>query len=228
MTYHDPTIRTTGASRRRRRRSRHRRRRPAPLSEKGSEAKEKASEVVGQAQSAVGEVASTAKDQARVLTEEAKYQAARAHDHHTPAAVGAGRAASATRLPRASERCRPDAGAQGRTSTGREDGRGVDRRDTGARPQLVRPARGRRRRRCAPRPVELARRRPLLFLGACMAAGVVVGRLVKDAASANGSSGKGAASLSRSNQLAPGGIDDVLPAPVTIEDPVAVGGEAMP
>ena len=64
-----------------------------------------------------------------------------------------------------------------------------------------------------------------------MAAGVVVGRLVKDAAGADASLGNGSASLSRSNQLPPGGMDDALPPPVTagsIEDPVAAGAEAMP
>ena len=76
-----------------------------------------------------------------------------------------------------------------------------------------------------------ARRRPLVFLGACMAAGVVVGRLVKDAAGADASTGNGSASLSRSNQLPLGGTDDALPPPVTagpIADPMAAGAEAMP
>ena len=64
-----------------------------------------------------------------------------------------------------------------------------------------------------------------------MAAGVVVGRLVKDAAGADASPGNGSASLRRSNQLSPGGTNDVLPPPVTagpIADPVTAGAETMP
>ena len=72
-----------------------------------------------------------------------------------------------------------------------------------------------------------ARRRPLVFLGACMAAGAVVGRLVKDAAGAAPSSGNGSASLSSSNQRSRGGTADALPPPVTA-GPMAAGAEAMP
>ena len=48
-----------------------------------------------------------------------------------------------------------------------------------------------------------------------MAAGVVVGRLVKDATGAD-ASGNGAGSISRSTQLPPGGVDDMgTPRPTT-------------
>ena len=180
------------------------------LSEKGSEEKDKAGDVVGQAQSAVGEVASTAKDQARVLTDEAKYQARRACVHHAPAAVGAGRAASATRVPglrsfadqlqALSDGRRKDAGtvADWTGEIQRRVRRWSTRLESGGVDGVLRDL------------SSFARRRPVMFLGACMAAGVVVGRLVKDAAGADASSGNGSASPSMSTQLPPGGMKDTL------------------
>jgi len=198
-------------------------------SEKVSEAKEKASEVVGQAQSAVGEVASTAKDQARVLTEEARHQARElmTTTRQQLAEQAEERAQHASRGLRsiadqmqALNEGRPqDAGtvAQWTGEIQERFRRWSDRLESGGVDGALRDL------------SSFARRRPLVFLGACMAAGVVVGRLVKDATGAD-ASGNGAGSISRSTQLPPGGVDDMLPPPVTVGsiEPLATGGEAMP
>jgi vacuolar-type H+-ATPase subunit H len=228
MTYHDlnaePTEVTTSETR------------PSPstsssLSEKGSEAKEKASDIVGQAQSAAGEVASTAKDQARVLTEEAKYQA---RELMTTTRQQLSEQAE-QRAQHASRGLRSFADQLQALSDGRPQDAGTVAEWTGEIQQRVR----RWSTRLESGGVDgvlrdlssFARRRPVMFLGACMAAGVVVGRLVKDAAGADASSGNGSASPSMSTQLPPGGMKDALPPPVTagsIEDPMAAGAEAMP
>ena len=201
------------------------------LGEKGQQAKEKASEIVGQAQSAAGEVATTAKDQARVLTEEAKYQAHELMTTTRPAAVGASRAASAARFPRASEHCRPDAGAQGRTSTGRGAGCGVDGRDPAARPPMVRPPRVGRRRRCATRPVE-PRPAPTARLPRSLHGGRCRGRPARQGCGGRRRiTGQRVCVAPQEQPASPGGTNDVLPPPVTagpIADPVTAGAETMP
>jgi flagellar biosynthesis chaperone FliJ len=208
--------------------------RPAPpmsssVSEKGSEAKDKASEVVGQAQSAVAEVASTAKDQARVLTEEAKHQARelmtttrqqlseQAEERAQHASRGL--RSIADQMQALNEGRPQDAGtiAQWTGEIQERVRRWSDRLESGGVDGVLRDL------------SSFARRRPLVFLGACMAAGVVVGRLVKDAVGAD-ASGNGAGSISRSTRLPLGGMDDRLPPPVTVgsSEPLATGREAMP
>jgi vacuolar-type H+-ATPase subunit H len=201
------------------------------LGEKGQEAKEKASEIVGHAQSAAGEVASTAKDQARVLTEEAKYQA---RELMTTTRQQLSEQAE-QRAQHASRGLRSIADQMQALKDGRPQDAGAVAEWTGEVQQRVRRWSDRLESGGVDGVLRdlstLARRRPLVFLGACMAAGVVVGRLVKDAAGADASPGNGSASFRRSNQLPSGGTDDVLPPPVTvgpIEDPAAAGAEAMP
>jgi hypothetical protein len=202
------------------------------LGEKGGEAKEKASEIVAQAQSAVGEVAGTAKDQARVLTAEAKYQA---RELMTATRQQLSEEAE-QRAQRASRGLRSIADQMQALKDGRPQDAGPVAEWTGEIQQRVRQWSERLESGGVDGVLRdlssLARRRPLVFLGACMAAGVIVGRLVKDAAGADAaSSGNGAASLSRSNQQPLGGTDNALPRPASvspIEDPGAAGAGAMP
>lgn len=208
------------------------------LGEKGSEAKEKASEIVGQAQSAAGEVASTAKDQARVLTQEAKDQA---RELMTTTRQQLAEQAE-QRAQHASRGLRSIADQIQALKDGRPQDAGAVAEWTGEIQQRVRHWSDRLESGGVDGVLRdlssLARRRPLVFLGACMAAGVVVGRLVKDAAGADASSGNGAGSSgngaglrSRSNPLPLGGMDDALPPPVTvgpIEGSMVTGAEEMP
>ena len=200
------------------------------LGEKGSEVKEKASEIVGQAQSAAGEVASIAKDQARVLTEEAKYQA---RELMTTTRRQLSEQAE-QRAQHASRGLRSIADQMRALNDGRPQDAGTVAQWTGEIQQRVRQWSDRLESGGVDGVLRdlssFARRRPLVFLGACMAAGVVVGRLVKDAAGADASAGNGSASLRRSNQLPPGGMDDASPPPVTVgptEEPLAAGAAAM-
>lgn len=187
--------------------------------------------IVGQAQSAAGDVVSSAKDQALALTEEAKYQARelmtttrqqlsqqaeqRAHS------ASRGLRSIADQMQSLHDGRPQDAGAVADWAGEIQQHvrRWSDRLDSDGFDGVLRDLSG------------FARRRPLVFLGACLAAGVMVGRLVKDAAGADAPSGNGSAPVGSSNQLPRGDRDDVLPPPVTvgsIEDPVAVGAEATP
>jgi hypothetical protein len=188
-------------------------------------AKEKATEVAQTAQSAAGDVATTAKQQAQAFTDEAKYHARQlfgttrqqlseqAEQRTQEASKGLHRLADQVQ---ALGEGRPqDAGPVGdwarqlqtrlRQWATRLDSGGVD----GAARDLS----------------SFARRRPLVFLGGCMAAGVVVGRLVKDVAGVEGQTAGSEQRTSRPG-LTDGRREVALPppdGPSLIEQPASMG-----
>ena len=194
------------------------------VDDKKEMAKDMATEVAQTAQSAAGDVATTAKEQAQAFTDEARHQARQlygttrqqlseqAEQKAQEASKGLHRLADQVQ---ALGEGRPqDAGQVGdwarqlqtrlRQWATRLDSGGVD----GAARDLSR----------------FARRRPLVFLGGCMVAGVVVGRLVKDVAGADGQTGweqpAGRAGLDDGRR------DVALPppdGPSPVEQPASVG-----
>jgi hypothetical protein len=192
-------------------------------------AKDKATEVAQTAQSAAGDVATTAKEQAQAFTDEARYQARQllgttrqqlseqAEQRTQEASKGLRRLADQVQ---ALGEGRPqDAGQVGdwarqlqgrlRQWATRLDSGGVD----GAARDLS----------------SFARRRPLVFLGGCLVAGVVVGRLVKDVAGADGAGQTGSPQRTSGMALGDGRRDVALPPPdgPTLVEQSASMGPAM-
>ena len=200
------------------------------VADKAAEARGKAGEVAQTAQSAAGDVAAVAKDQARAVTHEAKDQVRQLIDT-------TGRQVSEQaeeRTQQVSQQLGTLADQLQALAEGRPDEAGPvaewsreihvrvrqlsNRLEHGGVQGVARDL------------STFARRRPLVFLAACMTAGIMVGRLVKDVAGADGSGGSSPQVTSR-GQLPMGGMDDALPPPGArdpLGDPEIVGTQALP
>jgi hypothetical protein len=203
--------------------------------QKASDATREAGAVARTAQSAAGDIASEAGDQAKVFLEEARTQARdflstaqdqlmeQAQDRTQRASMGMRDLADQMR---ALAEGRPqDAGRM--ADWARQGQRRLawwsSRLEQGGPEGLARDVAG------------FARRRPLAFLGACVGAGFLAGRLVKDVAAANGSSAPSPsgmptqrASDGTSRAVGPG---SELPAPsgtAPLDEPISASMRARP